>query len=191
MLHVIKNWPQVLQNLCGMLTDKGALCLIGDYGDIYSEALGRRDSNNVDPNLSKFWKRYIELRKEVGAPSPESSQIGCKWDLESTEIALWLEQNNFYESSRSEIDWTEKFSTSDLIKIVEERCYSSMFTLDAKMMESSLRGSKLAFVATDLSICQFQNTKLYVGLSARNLIDTFRIRNYAFFIIESRSYANL
>ena len=128
-LHVMPNWQNAMQELCSRLTDDGTFCLIGDYGDIYDAALGRTSSSAIDVNLSRFWKAYIEIRKEVGAPGTEGSQIGCRWDLESSDPASWLEEHNFSERSRTQLEWAEQFSLGDLFRIVEERCYSSMFTV--------------------------------------------------------------
>jgi SAM-dependent methyltransferase len=166
-LHVIPNWSQVMEQLCAKLKPDGLFCLIGDYGDIYAEVLGRHDSADVDQNLSKFWRRYLELRTEVGAPGPESSQIGCRWDLESTDLASWLEHNNFSEFNKREARWVQTFTLRDLLKIVEERCYSSMFTLQNEMIDSIVAGLKESFAGTSnwsasskhRAICRFYRHK--------------------------------
>lgn len=85
-LHVIPTWQNVMEQLRHSLRNKGIFCLIGDYGDIYDAALGREVKPGIDPALKKFWNHYLELRKSSGAPSTESSQIGCRWDLQSTEL---------------------------------------------------------------------------------------------------------
>jgi SAM-dependent methyltransferase len=129
-LHVVPNWRDALAVLADRLSHSGVFCLIGDYGDIYDAALGRFNTPGIDPALAYFWERYIELRRLFNAPNPESSQIGCRWDLESTDLAIWLSSNGFCESYRKQISWQEHFSIERLMQIVEQRCYSSMFTVE-------------------------------------------------------------
>ena len=134
-LHVVPQWQKVMAQLRDCLRKHGVFCLIGDYGDIYDAALGREVKAGIDPALIKFWNRYLELRQRFGAPNTESSQIGCRWDLHSTELAVWLETNGFSEFKTVSTNWEETFSASDLMRIVEERCYSSMFTVRKAVFE--------------------------------------------------------
>jgi SAM-dependent methyltransferase len=129
-LHVVPNWREALAVLASRLSPNGVLCLVGDYGDIYDAALGRANSPGIDPALQHFWNRYIELRRYFNAPNPESSQIGCRWDLESSDLATWLLSNGFCESYRKQTSWQEQFTVEHLMQIVEQRCYSSMFTVE-------------------------------------------------------------
>jgi SAM-dependent methyltransferase len=149
-LHVIPNWRNAMQELCSRLTDDGTFCLIGDYGDIYDAALGRPSSTAIDVNLSRFWKAYIEIRKAAAAPDTESSQIGCRWDLDSSDLATWLEDHSFYERNRSQLAWTKQFSLADLFRIVEERCYSSMFTVDKEIFDRIIAQLKTRLPSLDI-----------------------------------------
>jgi SAM-dependent methyltransferase len=134
-LHAVRQWKEALVTLRSLLSKGGYFCLIGDNGDLYDEALGRTPSRNIDPKLSTFWEIYRRAREEAGAPSTEASQVGCKWDLESSDIASELAQHGVVEVSRLSVEWTETFSYQELLKIVEEKCYSSIFTLSEPVFE--------------------------------------------------------
>lgn len=137
-LHAVKQWKEALTTLRSVLTSDGYFCLIGDNGDLYDEVLGRASSPSIDPQLSTFWKLYRTAREDAGAPSTEASQVGCKWDIESSEIASELSEYGFSEVSRLNVKWTETFSYQELLKIVEEKCYSSIFTLSEPVFERVL-----------------------------------------------------
>ena len=151
LLHAVATWRDALLILVKLLKPDGVVCLIGDYGDIYDEALGRQAAAGVDPNLARFWALYREIRSEVDAPNLEQSQVGCRWDLESTEIADWLLANDFQEISRSSVEWNQDFRVQDLVTIVEERCYSSMFTMDPRHYTSLLTQLKTRLPSLELS----------------------------------------
>ncbi len=142
-LHVIPSWQKVMAQLSDHLSNQGIFCLIGDYGDIYDAALGRDVKTGIDPALTEFWNHYLELRQHFGAPSAESSQIGCRWDLQSTDLAVWLEGKGFKEFKTVNTDWDEVFSASDLMRIVEERCYSSMFTVEKEIFDQIIMQLKV------------------------------------------------
>jgi hypothetical protein len=111
------------------LNQGGAFCLLGDYGDLYDMALGRTVTSGIDSNLEMFWCRYLKLRSDLKLPHTENSQIGCRWDLESTQLADWLISCGFREFHTTRVSWQELFTIENLLSIVENRCYSSMFTV--------------------------------------------------------------
>lgn len=135
-LHAVPEWQQTMSLLSERLTADGVFCLVGDYGDIYDAALGRNVRPEIDRGLKLFWDHYLSLRNRFGAPDPETSQRGCRWDLESTDLAGWLLQNGFREIKREEVRWDESFSSRALMTIIEERCYSSMFTVDEEVYDA-------------------------------------------------------
>jgi len=131
-LHAIPEWKSVLEKLTSILSASGLFVLIGDSGDVHAAALGRTISGEPDPALVNFWAEYRILREKFGLPDPESSQRGCRWDVESGEIFEKLEEKGFREVDRREIEWVQEYSIADLFGIVENRVYSSMFSVDEK-----------------------------------------------------------
>lgn len=129
-LHSIAEWQRVLKRLCDVLDRGGCFLLLSDNGDLYDAALGRALEPGIDPELGAFWREYLDLRREFQLSSTEASQRGCRWDLESSEIAAALQRGPFTESERLEERWEQQLTIGEMLRIVEERCYSSMFTAD-------------------------------------------------------------
>lgn len=129
-LHYLPSWRSILKDLTSALRPGGCMILVGDNGDIYDAALGRALRSGYDESLIRFWAAYLQLRKDLALEGAEASQRGCRWDLESTEIVAEVESLGFVEIERLEETWDEQFSVSNMLQIVKERCYSSMFTAD-------------------------------------------------------------
>ena len=131
-LHSIIDWQSALDKLVSMLKPEGFFVLIGDSGDIYDESIGREPLGGSDATLGAFWREYREQRTKLGIESPESSQRGCRWDLDSTEITDRLRELGFREIEKSQVLWNQPFTVFELLSIIEKRCYSAMFTVDEK-----------------------------------------------------------
>ncbi len=138
LLHVVPDWENAVRILLHRLKPGGLFCLIGDTADLYDEVLGRKTNGDVDSNLSLFWRLYREIRESVGAPSTEASQIGCRWDLENSEVASFLNDNKWSEVFSEGVSWIQHFTREQLLKIVRERCYSSMFTVEQDVYDRLL-----------------------------------------------------
>ena len=134
-LHAVPDWRNALTQLTTALKPSGSFVLIGDYGDIYREALGRDSRPGTDETLKTFWAAYREARANVNAPNLEASQVGATWDLESTQISEALQHSGLTHTFRAECHWQQQFSIHDLMQIVRERCYSSMFTVPDELYQ--------------------------------------------------------
>lgn len=134
-LHSIKNWAQLMSGLLETLADEaGYICLIGEQADIYDCALGRI-ADGVDPNLCRFWQTYRDARTMFVGDNLENSQVGVRWDLENEEVAQHLTAHGFVEIDTKQLSWNHEFRIADLINILEERCYSSMFSVPMQVFE--------------------------------------------------------
>lgn len=131
-LHSISEWESVLEKLIRSLNAEGFFVLIGDGGDIDTEALARFTSPGADERLKEFWSEYRSKWEELGLQHLEASQRGCKWDIDNVQISERLIAAGFQELECREVGWEQRFSIFDLLSIVENRCYSSMFTADQK-----------------------------------------------------------
>jgi len=138
-LHAVDQWQKAVQILVSLLKPTGIFALIGDDGDLYDEALGRVSKPGCDPILSDFWSSYRKARLLSGAPDAEASQVGVRWDIESSEVAEAIASFGFVEFERVHTDWQQVYTVSELSMIVRERCYSSMFTVDAVTYQTLLR----------------------------------------------------
>ena len=138
-LHAVTPWRDALANMLSSLRPNGGFALIGDCGDIYDQALGRPAQAGSDKRLAMFWGIYRDARQAAGAPDPETSQVGAFWDLESSEMAAELERMGLAEVDRTTTAWLQSFTIDDLYKIVSERCYSSMFTVERQTYDALLR----------------------------------------------------
>ncbi len=148
LLHAVKKWECLVNNLINNnLSNNGIICLIGEEGDIYNFALGRY-TEKTNNNLCLFWEKYIEVRKLLGIPNPEQSQIGCKWEVNNNEPANYIINNGFTEIDSFKFNWEQFFTIDDLLNIVKERCYSSMFTVDEEI-----------YIKLVEKICEFYKNK--------------------------------
>jgi hypothetical protein len=142
LLHAVREWRELLSHLVDNLTPAGMICIIGEEGDIYNEALGRRSEllphSKTDRNLSSFWEMYLSARGEVGAPAPEQTQVGCPWEIQNEMPVSKLQQMGFSEIGGNTVQWSHCLRIRDLLKIVQERCYSSMFSIAPTMYEKLL-----------------------------------------------------
>jgi SAM-dependent methyltransferase len=132
LLHALRDWRRLLEALVlRELTPRGGICLIGERGDLYDCALGRR-VEHADARLVDFWATYRECRKLIVKDDLEASQVGVRWEMDSVEAEQLLLSQGFFEMDTNEVEWTHSFRVSDMVRIVEERCYSSMFSVPPK-----------------------------------------------------------
>jgi hypothetical protein len=131
LLHTIKNWSGLMFHILKSLPDdSGYICLIGEQGDVYDCALGRV-VEGADGTLCKFWKTYRDTRAMfIRNDDLERSQVGIKWEPENEEVAQYLLAQGLREIDVNRVSWNQQFRVSDLVKLLEERCYSSMFTVE-------------------------------------------------------------
>ena len=146
-LHAIKDWKQILNFLSNCLKVSGLVCLIGEESDLHNEVLGRStqilDPFGIDSTLRFFWKTYRQIRLEVGATATEESQVGCRWEIMNQEAVNYLQELNMTEVAQTEVEWLQIFKIADLFKIVEERCYSSMFTVEPNIYSNLIEKFRL------------------------------------------------
>lgn len=142
LLHSVKEWERLLSTLACNMSETGIICLIGEEGEIYNLALDRLSTifpkTEIDENLSLFWEYYLQARQEVNAPPTENSQIGCQWEINNETPVSVLKSLGFEVVCTSEIQWSHWLRVQDLLRIVEERCYSSMFTIETSLYDNLL-----------------------------------------------------
>jgi hypothetical protein len=142
LLHSTAEWKKLLSTLVSNVSDTGVICLIGEEAEIYNLALDRLSTvfpkTEIDENLSLFWQYYLQARQEVNAPSTEYSQIGCQWEINNEMPVSELKSLGFEVVCTSEIRWSHWLRVKDLLRIVEERCYSSMFTIENNLYDNLL-----------------------------------------------------
>ncbi len=144
LLHVIPNWQDVTKKLLVNLKDQGQFCLIGEASDLYSAVLGRQEKSDIDKNLSDFWRLYREERHKLSIPNSEATQVGCRWDLESSELAEFLKKQGYEEVLQNSVTWPEYFDLERLMKIIKVRCYSSMFMIEPELFQTLISNLEAA-----------------------------------------------
>ena len=141
-LHSIPDWKQVIKEVIRVTKKGGYLFLMSEQGDIYDIGLERVQSRGINL-LEKFWGRYVALRYKYGMGSPERSQVGLKWELGEPTLTSYLEKEGYVESKSSiNIKWRKEFSIEESLGIIENRCWSSMFTEDSKKFDKLVRDMK-------------------------------------------------
>ena len=135
-LHSIPEWKEAIKEVVRVTKKGGFLFLISDYGEIYDLGLERKRSNNYNL-LDKFWGKYIELRHKYNLESPEKSQVGLKWEFGEPELINYLVKKKYLESkSNITINWKKDFSIKESVDMVENKCWSSMFTVDDEIYKN-------------------------------------------------------
>lgn len=135
-LHVFKEWECALDIWRDFVKPNGYICFVGEEADLYNQALGRTstnlDNDHLDKNLKSFWEKYLAVRNQVGANNTESSQIGISWEMSNQQPAAMLLSLGYTETATTKLQWIQSFTIEDFLKIIQERCYSSMFSVDEK-----------------------------------------------------------
>lgn len=131
-LHAIPQWKKAVNELVRIIKPSGLLLLISEESDMYNIALGRIKSKNKTL-LEKFWGTYIELRQKYNLPSPESSQVGIRWQLGHPQVITYMKKKKTLKHmDEITIPWEKTFTTGEFLEIVKRRPWSSMFTADDK-----------------------------------------------------------
>ncbi|MAE42449.1 hypothetical protein CMO93_01650 [Candidatus Woesearchaeota archaeon] len=132
--HSTKNWKEIIKEIVRVTKTDGYLFLISEEGDLYTYGLGRKSGKN--DILQKFWGQYMDMRHKHNMENPESSQIGLKWELGHSDLIDFLKEQNLIKSfDEIKLDWQKTFAVSDFMDIVENRCWSSMFTANNEKYE--------------------------------------------------------
>jgi SAM-dependent methyltransferase len=155
-LHALPVWKNVCRAIAESIRPGGLVALIGEEGDIYNLSLGRAPAqlppmpaSNI---LSSFWKQYHELRTSVGAPPVEGTQIGCSWEATNAEAVDCFRALGFKESGSASLQWTRTVEASELMRIVDERVFSSLMALSPHQFSQIQNGLRaLVSLHKDLS----------------------------------------
>lgn len=138
-LHAIPEWKKVVNELVRVTKPGGLLLLISEESDMYNIALGRIKSDNKTL-LEKFWGKYIELREKHGLPSPETSQVGIRWQLGHPQVISYMKEKKMVNHvDEITIPWEKAFTIEEFLDIVKRRPWSSMFTADDKMYKQVVK----------------------------------------------------
>jgi len=141
-LHSIPDWKQVITEIVRVTKKGGYLFLISEQGEIYDLALERKISKNHGL-LDRFWGIYIELRHKYDLENAENTQVGLKWQLGEPDLINYLIEKNYLESkSGVNINWKKDFSIKESMDIIENKCWSSMFTADDVLFSNLVRDMK-------------------------------------------------
>lgn len=141
-LHAIEDWEEVVNELIRVTGPHGYLFLISEQSAIYDLGLGRVKGDNKDL-LAKFWGKYIELRSKHRLDNPEASQVGIKWQLGHPEVIQYLmKENRVAEIEEFILNWEKEFTVGVLMRIVELKCWSSMFTAEEHKYGALIRDMK-------------------------------------------------
>ncbi|MBN1156328.1 methyltransferase domain-containing protein [Candidatus Woesearchaeota archaeon] len=141
-LHSIRDWHEVVKEVMRVIKKEGFLFLISEQGDIFDIGLERKASKG-NGLLERFWGRYIELRHKYDLESPEKSQVGLKWELGEPKLIEFLSDMGYSESkSTITINWQKDFSIRESLDIIENRCWSSMFTADNQKFNNLIKDMK-------------------------------------------------
>ncbi len=155
-LHVLPVWREICRAIAESIRPSGLVALIGEEGDVYNLALGRAPAqlsampaSNI---LVSFWRRYHELRAAAEAPPVEGTQIGCRWEATNTEAVDFFRGLGFIESTGASLRWTRAIKASELMRIVDERVFSSLMALSPHHFAQVQQGMRV-FVSSheDLS----------------------------------------
>jgi hypothetical protein len=138
--HVLPDWRETLDYIISSnLSRRGYLALLGEAGDLYRSA--DRASEHVihDALLAEFWGQYFFARQKVGLPPHFAMlQTGSLWEMNNTVIANHVLTHGCVEQDSSSITWSQYFRIGDMIRIIQERCWSSMFLTDQTLYKNLL-----------------------------------------------------
>jgi SAM-dependent methyltransferase len=130
LLHLVVDWEPLLRRFIDQLDKGGVLCLVGEEGDLYDAALGI-PNGSLDCALGEFFDAYREARRRVGIPLEEVAQLGPPWDVANREASSSAQNRGLVRIDDVWVHWTQQLRVRDLFCIVENRIYSSMFSVDA------------------------------------------------------------
>jgi ubiquinone/menaquinone biosynthesis C-methylase UbiE len=143
-LHAVKEWRGLLSRIAQAVPSDGVIILLGEEGDIYNLALSRSPhllpAEELDPLLLTFWGEYHRLRAEVEAPPVEQTQIGCAWEAMSAEAFDYCSTLGFRETFRANREWIGTHSPHSLLKLIEDKAFSSIIALSDAHYAHVLRG---------------------------------------------------
>ncbi len=141
-LHSMKNWREILGEIIRVTKRAGFLILISEAGDMYDIGLGYKKSKKRDL-MEKFWTKYIELRNKHNIENARDSQVGIRWGLGHPELIANLKKEKNLDSVNDfTIKWKKTFKIRDFMKIVELKCWSSMFTVDDEKYQKIVKDLK-------------------------------------------------
>lgn len=159
-LHAIPQWQRAVEEIVRVTKNLGHLLLVSEQSDLYDLGLERKKSKNNNL-FEKFWGKYIALRHKYNLPGTEASQVGIRWQLGYPEVIDYLRERNYLgELKDITINWENIFSIKDLLKILEERAWSSMFTADDATYNALLKDMRGWLKHEDIGLdqeCSVQN----------------------------------
>lgn len=145
-LHSVPNWTAALETCIAQLTERGTVLLVGEESDLCNLALGRVDGETLDgapdANLAAFWQEYLDWRARLGIPNLEGSQVGCRWEAQNSDIVTALMAQGFAQVNEASSVWNVRLSQQELLQVVVEKCYSSMFTAPADQFDEVIRNMR-------------------------------------------------